>query len=342
MCYESFGDRVKFWITINEPQVVANQGYGHGWMAPGIKGEEWRARYNTVRAHTRAYHIYVDEFKEKQGGVCGITLNCDWYEPKTDSEADRNAAQLQMDLQLGFWADPIFATGDYPDSMKRVLGEKLPRFTPEEIEANKGSSDFFGLNHYTARILEPCDSGHGDLGGHCDHVFQIRSTTCSLWPTSGSSWLYSVPWAFRRLLKYIHDTYDSQKYPIYHTENGISSRDNGTDFKPELNDQWRIDHYRSVIGQMHRAIYEDKVNIKQYTAWSLFDNFEWAKGYSERFGLIWVNFTDPERQVFWKDSAKYYKTIVLNNTVEGSSSSALRRTSILSFILGIMLTGFFC
>ena len=135
---------------------------------------------------------------------------------------------------------------------------------------------------------------------------------CEEWKTTGSSWLFPVPWAFRSLLNFIDETYDSKKYPIFVTENGLSSRDddfgggNGTDLEPNLNDQFRVDFYNEYIGQMQRAINEDGVNVEAYTAWSLMDNFEWARGYTERFGLHWVNYTDPNRNgVFIKISFTY-------------------------------------
>ena len=125
---------------------------------------------------------------------------------------------------------------------------------------------------------------------------------CEEWKTTGSAWLFPVPWAFRSLLNFIDEHYDSKQYPIFVTENGLSSRDstgagigNGTDMAPNLNDQFRIDFYNEYIGQMQRAIDEDGVNVEAYTAWSLMDNFEWARGYTERFGLHWVNYTDPNR-----------------------------------------------
>ena len=121
---------------------------------------------------------------------------------------------------------------------------------------------------------------------------------CDSWPTAGSSWLKSVPWGLRKLLEYIHKKWDTNKYPIYITENGLSSKGNGTDSNPELNDPWRRDFYHNYIGQVHRAITESGVNVKGYTAWSLMDNFEWSRGYTERFGLHWVNFTDPNRSVY--------------------------------------------
>ena len=75
VCFQNFGDRVKFWITINEPEVVADQGYGYAAMAPGLKNQQWTARYNTVRAHAKAYDVYKKEFKDIQQGRCGITLS---------------------------------------------------------------------------------------------------------------------------------------------------------------------------------------------------------------------------------------------------------------------------
>ena len=117
----------------------------------------------------------------------------------------------------------------------------------------------------------------------------------------------------RRLLNHTHLTYNSKKFPIYITENGISSAGNGTDLDPELDDAWRINFYHGYIGQLHRAITEDNVNVKAYTAWSLMDNFEWSQGYTQRFGMMWVNFTDPHRAVYHKRSAEWYaKTAELN------------------------------
>jgi len=317
LCFEQFGDRVKYWITINEPSVVADLGYGMGWFAPGVNGKGYIVRHNTVRAHAQANNVYVKEFKDKQQGKIGITMATNHYEPRHDSAEDQQAAQQAFDYQLGFWADPIYLTGDYPASVKKNAGDQLPKFTEEEKKLNKFSADFFGLNHYTTTIMEHCDSGDGCNDG-------TRGLSCPNWPTSGSSWLLSVPWGFRNLLNYIHKRYDTQRFPIIITENGISSR-NGTDLEPELDDQWRIDHYHKYIGQMLRAIKEDGANVAGYTAWSLMDNFEWARGYAERFGLIWTNFTNihlpdplPDKNIFWKDSAKFYSGVVTSNSVEPS------------------------
>ena len=156
---------------------------------------------------------------------------------------------------------------------------------------------------------------------------------CSEWPETGSDWLRPCPWAFRQLLNYIHEKWAK---PIYVTENGVSSNDgcnerdycedprddcgatNGTDFDPVLDDQFRVKFYEDYIGQMLRAINEDGVDVKAYTAWSLMDNLEWAKGYTERFGLHWTNYTDDNRQVFRKASGDWYANVAKYNCVTGT------------------------
>jgi len=317
LCFQIFGDRVKHWITLNEPHETADEGYGFGWMAPGIYGPDtsrWVARHNTVRAHAAAYHVYDKEFRAKQQGVVGITLNTDWVQPITP--ADQPGADAKNAFDLGYWADPIYLTGDYPDIVKDTLAMlkvNLPKFTPEEIAANKGSSDFFGVNHYTTSLVSACKAGTKG----CDWGY--TQTRCSNWPTAGSSWLASNPYGMRRLMNYIGDRYNSTEYPIIVTENGISSKGNGTDMDPELNDQWRQDFYHGYIGQLHRAINEDKVNVFGYTAWSMMDNFEWARGFAERFGMMWTNYTDPKRAVYRKQSADFYTSVTTNNNVPSSS-----------------------
>ncbi|CAG5091057.1 Oidioi.mRNA.OKI2018_I69.PAR.g12830.t1.cds [Oikopleura dioica] len=209
------------------------------------------------------------------------------------------------EAELGFWADPIYLTGDYPESiLKRYNDSILQRFTDEQKQQNKGSADFFGLNTYTTQLVTDGDKDGKNKGvdwtGH----------TCPQWPQAGSEWLFSVPWGFRRLLKYIDNRYDSTAVPIFVTENGISSTGNGTDSKPELNDQWRIDHFTSYIGQMRRAIEEDGANVQVYTAWSLMDNFEWSDGYRDRFGLIWTDFSSENRTTLFKQSARFYSDLI--------------------------------
>jgi len=316
-CFRTFGDRVKNWITLNEPGIFIDQGYHEGIMAPGMKGHMLEARFNTILAHVNAYRRYDSKYRATQQGQVGITLFSMWNEPETEGEIE--LADLKMELDLGWWAEPIFGSGDFAPKLKKMIadaGKSLPAFTDEQIALNKGASDFFGLNHYTTRIIRACDS--------CE--FEFEEVECDSWPTTGSVWLRPVPWGFEQLLRFIHKRWDTNKYPIYVTENGASSKDNGSQ---DLNDQFRVDYYKTYVSAMKRAM-DNGVNVKGYMAWSLMDNFEWARGYTERFGIHWVDFNgknekidsqliflllDPLRKVHPKKSATFLKELFTNNHI---------------------------
>jgi len=337
VCFENFGDQVKQWITFNEAEVVTDLGYGIGVFAPGIANEKqkWRARHNTVRSHSEAVASYRTTFKD-QGGIIGITINTDHYIPASNSANDVKAADLQFELQAGFWAEPIYGSGDYSLKLKRALDEVhpglLPEFTADQIEMNKDSADFFGLNHYTSTIMKWVPDGG----------FNISGINCENWQFAGSDWLKKVPYGFGDLLRTIDYKYDSNKYPIYVTENGLSSAhkeanpSNGTDENPNLDDQFRIDFYHQYIGQMKKAM-DEGVNVKAYTAWSLLDNFEWSNGYSERFGLHWTKFSDENRTVLQKESAKWFGNLATTNTLESFNAEDTEESSFTAAGLSSML-----
>ena len=154
-----------------------------------------------------------------------------------------------MSLYLGWWAYPIYGTeGNYLALMKDTLAAEDEwnddwNLTADQIKMVKGSSDFFGLNHYGSDIVKYDEKAKYKY---------VKLPKCKEWPTTGSSWLRPVPWAFRELLKFIHQEFNSSKYPIFVTENGLSSKDmpgiptNGTDFDPNLNDQFRINFYKGI------------------------------------------------------------------------------------------------
>uniref|UniRef100_H2YTH2 beta-glucosidase n=1 Tax=Ciona savignyi TaxID=51511 RepID=H2YTH2_CIOSA len=269
------------------------------------------AAHSIIKSHAQAYHIYNNTYRESQKGQIGITLNTNWVEPMTTTDLDHiEASQRSLAFSTGWFAEPIFNSGDYPDVMIWNVGnrseyynityDRLPKFTEEEKELNKGTSDFFGLNHYTSNLIVPC-SYYPEEGPTYD------SDQVSIWPPSASSWLYQVPWGIRKLLIWIKRTYGDPV--IYITENGISEH-----FSDGLDDDIRVNYYKNYIDEVLKAIKEDDVNVKGYTAWSLMDNFEWAEGYSERFGLHWVNFTDPERTRIPKKSASYYRSLAGSGT----------------------------
>jgi len=311
LCFEFFGDRVKNWITLNEPWVVAILGYGQGVFAPGriSKSEPYIAGHNQILAHAKAVKIYKEKFKDQKGKI-GISNNCDWREPLTDSKADKDAAQRSLEFFLGWFADPIYK-GDYPEVMIQRLGERLPQFTEEEKAMVKGSSDFFGLNHYTTMLASNAKENKKESnvygnGGISEDQY-VDLTIDPNWKLTSMKWAV-VPWGCRKLLEWIDKRYDHPE--IYITENGCANDDIVVNGK--VDDQDRIEFYKSYLKECEKAI-ENGVNLKGYFAWSFMDNFEWALGYDKRFGLYFVDYETGDRIV--KNSAKWFKNIISNNEI---------------------------
>ncbi|XP_078538580.1 lactase/phlorizin hydrolase [Lissotriton helveticus] len=318
LLFERLGDRVKFWITLNEPYIIANLGYGYGSSAPGISGRPGRAPYvvghNLLKAHAEAWHLYNDNYRAKQGGLISITINSDWAEPRNPhKQEDIDAARRYVQFYGGWFAHPIFKNGDYNEVMKTRIRERslaqglaksrLPEFTESEKQRIKGTFDFFGFNHYTTILASKFEFAPNVQSYDADRG--VGSMVDRSWLGSGSIWLKVTPFGFRRILNWIKEEYDNP--PIYVTENGISER--GT----SLNDPWRTHYYKSYINEALKALRLDGVDLRGYTAWSLMDNFEWATGYAERFGLYYTNYSDPSLTRIAKESTKYYSTLIQCN-----------------------------
>ncbi|GBP55852.1 Lactase-phlorizin hydrolase [Eumeta japonica] len=323
VAFEQFGDRVKYWITMNEPKEVCYQGYGEVTKAPILNAKgigEYMCAKNLLLAHAKAFHMYDEEYRGTYGGTIGITLSGSWYEPASTSEDDFEAADDRYQFEVGKYAHPIFSkSGDFPPAMKNRIAEKsseqgfprsrLPEFTEEEIEYVRGTSDFFGLNHYTTYLVYRNESvqnlydvpsfyGDSDTGAYQD----------AEWEDAASVWLKVVPWGFYKLLGKIREYYDNP--PVYVTENGFSSTGG-------LLDDDRVNYYRTYLSAMLDAM-EEGSDVRLYTAWSLMDNFEWMYGYMDRFGLYEVDFESPERTRTPRKSAFVYKEIVRSRELDFS------------------------
>jgi len=180
---------------------------------------------------------------------------------------------------------------------------RLPQFTEDEKSLIYGSSDFFGLNHYTTNLAF---TSYGPAGSSRSYYEDRESSSQpdATWPQAESTWLFEVPWGVRRLLKWIKTQYGDPEIII--TENGFSESGESS----ELNDYWRKEFYVGYINEVLKARELDQVNVQGYTAWSLMDNFEWAEGYTERFGLHWIDFNDDQRPRVAKESVECYKEIM--------------------------------
>lgn len=309
VCFRAFGDRVKHWLTVNEPWCVSILGYGRGVFAPGRssdrdrspKGdsatEPWIVGHNVILSHAYAVRLYREEFKAVQGGQIGITLNGDWAMPYDDSPQNVEAAQHALDVAIGWFADPIYL-GHYPDYMKQMLQERLPVFTPEELQVVKGSSDFYGMNTYTTHLCR--GGGDDEFQGLVEYTF-IRPDGTQLGTQAHCAWLQDYPQGFRCLLNYIWKRY---KLPIYVTENGFAVKDeNSKPIEEALQDNDRVNYFKGATASLKAAVLEDGVDVRAYFPWSFLDNFEWADGYITRFGITYVDYETQQR--YPKESAKF-------------------------------------
>ncbi|KAL0895035.1 hypothetical protein ABMA27_013502 [Loxostege sticticalis] len=319
VAFELFGDRVKNWITFNEPREFCYQGYGTVTKAPklNIQGvAEYMCAKNVLVAHAKAYHIYDKEFRPNIGGTIGITIGALWYEPETEN--DVQLAEEVGQFEWGQYAHPIFSkTGDFPPVMKERIAAKsaaqgfkrsrLPEFTPEEVEIVRGSADFFGLNHYTTNMVYKNESlnGYYDVPSYYDDM-EAKLYQPNHWSAGASFWLKDVPWGFYNLLTKITEEYDNP--PVFITENGFATRGG-------LDDDDRITYVRGYLNALLDAI-EEGSNIPVYTVWSLMDNFEWMRGYTECYGLYEVDYESPQRTRTPRKSAFVYKEIVRSRALD--------------------------
>uniref|UniRef100_A0A8D0L9K5 Cytosolic beta-glucosidase n=1 Tax=Sphenodon punctatus TaxID=8508 RepID=A0A8D0L9K5_SPHPU len=252
-CFRTFGDRVKLWLTINEPYIVATEGYEKGAMAPGLKEPgtgAYLTSHNMIKAHAKDWHSYDLLFRGKQNGLVSLALNSDWAEPlDTTCTADQEAAKRHMAFCLDWFARPIFIDGDYPAIMSSQISamskkqgyqsSRLPEFTEEEKMLIKGTADFFALNYYTTRKIKHQERAYNEPSFSADK--EAEQVADPSWPVAtGNSWLAVVPWGLRKLLKYIKETYNNPI--IYITENGFSQSD-----PAPLDDTQRWEYFRLTL-----------------------------------------------------------------------------------------------
>ncbi|KAK2991255.1 hypothetical protein RJ640_018012 [Escallonia rubra] len=175
ICFSHFGDRVKHWFTLNEPWSFSYYGYVLGTLAPGRcsswqhknctggnSGEEpYWVTHNQILAHAAAVKVYRDRYQSYQKGGIGITLVSQYYEPCSDSNSGDEAVQRGLDFMLGWFLHPI-TYGDYPETMRSLVGERLPKFSQKQSKLLIGSFDFLGVNYYTTYYAVDAPKSNGE------------------------------------------------------------------------------------------------------------------------------------------------------------------------------------
>jgi beta-glucosidase len=291
------GDRVKHWITLNEPYVSAMVGYREGKHAPGHSdlGEALAAAHHLLLAHGWA----VPSVRHNvQGGQVGISLNLTPQTPASASVADRDAARQQDGILNRWFLDPLSGR-NYPADIEAHYGALMDFVQPEDMGAIAVPLDFLGVNYYSRHIVR--SSNVAPSANHTRTVFPSPECTAMGWEVYPEG-LYEI----------LGRLYFDYRFPtLYVTENGAAYRDRvGSD--GSVHDSDRISFLKEHFGAALQAIGAG-VPLKGYFVWSLLDNFEWTYGYSKRFGLIYVDFQTQRRVL--KGSAQWYRRVIAANDV---------------------------
>lgn len=298
----NFSDRVKHFITINEPQVISHHGYKIGEHAPGYKlpdGDILHVCHNILRAHGAS----VKALRENSKGdiQVGISVASGPVIPIDDTQKaikDANYIACNPNLERSYfsdvlWLDPIFF-GKYPDSITENYKDIMPAVTKEDMELITQPIDFIGTNIYQGNKAFIDEEGNPQMAQNKPGY----SKTSFNWKVIPEA-LYWGP-------KFLNERY---KKPVYITENGMAAHDT-VSLDGKVHDPNRIDFIHRYLKELKRAI-DEGIEVDGYFAWSLMDNFEWAEGYNERFGMIYVDFETQER--IMKDSALWYNDVIKSN-----------------------------
>lgn len=269
------GNRVSSYATLNEPWCSAFLSYRLGIHAPGLKDDRmgFQAAHHLLLAHGLALPRMRDNAPTSEHG---IVLNFTPAYPETDSQADRAAAAYSDEENSHLYLEPLL-TGHYPVAVAERHPEWMPTVYPGDMDAIAADLDFLGINFYTRAVITA--SGENDYDG----VPQQAAKTDIGWEI--------YPQALTDLLTGFKARYDNLP-PVYITENGAA--DNTPVTNGEVNDQLRVGYYDAHLNAVDRAI-QAGVDVQGYFAWSLMDNFEWAEGYSQRFGIVHVNYDTQVR-----------------------------------------------
>ena len=301
--FDRLGDRVAMWATHNEPVVASLVGYGSGVFAPGLADQSlgYQAAHHLNLAHGKAVQIF------RQGGYqgrIGIVLDLHNLVPASDKPADRLACQRTLESAQGIFFEPIFQ-GHYPAYLMEWLGPVAPRIQPDDLRVIHQPLDFLGMNYYFTSEVSYA------AGGGLLKSAQKMKTLPAMGYTEVGWGIY--PSGIRSVLMRVKDTVGT--LPIYITENGCAVQDTMGDAVRAagfVEDRERVNYLRQHLVELHKAI-QAGVNVRGYFLWSLMDNFEWASGYTPRFGIVHVDYATQKRTP--KLSARWYSDVIANNRV---------------------------
>lgn len=298
LMYARLGGRVSRWITHNEPIVTSMMGYRAGVLAPGLRDVRLagRAIHHLLLSHGLAVAAFRASGVKGEIGITNVNTS---YEPADDTAESRAACERARDFDTRTWHGPVFGRG-YP---KSVLAHYESRAAALPIEGDDLKTiaapiDFLGVNLYSReRVLADPSRGVG---------YRAAPPTLPLLPMGYEA----APFALGDFLRFVSAEYGKPK--IYVTENGVC--DNTEPVNGVVDDVQRTELLRGFLGGMHAAIADGAADVRAYYVWSLFDNFEWAFGYSKRFGIVYTDYGTQAR--IPKASAAFFSELIRKNGLE--------------------------
>ena len=295
--FDRLADRVKIWATHNEPWVSSFLGYGYGLHAPGLcdYSQAYQAAHHILLSHGRAVQVF------RQGsydGKIGIILNLNGLMPASNDERDLAATQRVHDETHALFLDPVFK-GKYPQRLFDYIGAHQPKICANDLDVIHQPIDFFGLNHYNTDLVS------FDLFGGLNKA-RLTPYSAAGWGRTDMNWGIH-PMGLKNEVMYMKEQYGNPV--LYLTENGCALPDI-PDEQEFVSDWDRIRFLQAHIRALHEAI-QAGANVHGYFVWSILDNFEWERGYTQRFGLVRVNFDTLKRTP--KHSAHWYRDVITNN-----------------------------
>ncbi|MFT5452254.1 MAG: beta-glucosidase [Enterobacterales bacterium] len=268
-----FKDKVYSYATLNEPYCSAHLGYETGIHAPGIKHLGKKAAHHLLLAHGLGMQVLQSNSPESKNG---IVVNLSPTYPATASSEDIKAAKI-ADQDINHWYIKPILDGQYPELLELTPEKDRPDIQQDDLKIISTAVDYLGINYYTRTVIEASQ----------DNLYEVTEPTIK--PLTEMDWEV-FPQGYFDILTRLNNEYKLP--PVYLTENGAAMPDQL--IAGEVQDLDRVDFFQTHFEAVHQAI-EAGVDIQSYFAWSLMDNFEWARGYTKRFGLVYVNYETQQR-----------------------------------------------
>ena len=290
------GDRVEHWSTVNEPWCVSFLSYQLGAQAPGLRDEKLavQAAHHVLVAHGLA----LQAMRAVNAGIkAGLVLNLWSLESTEDSPSNRLLIERAWQRDLGWFLDPLLHA-EYPVLAWQEREQAAPQMQPGDLKLIAQPLDWLGINYYNRLLF--------DQQGQRIHSVPGSEYTEMGWEVHGPG--------LRRLLVALQQRYPLP--PLYIIENGAAFKDVLTSDE-QVHDPRRINYLREHVTALHEAIHAG-VDVRGYFVWSLLDNFEWAFGYSKRFGVIYVDYPTQHRVI--KDSGYWYARVIEQNGIANNAS----------------------